>query len=164
MMTGRFTEKMCIYCKQAQSTRRGDHVPPQCFFPKPRHYPLIQVPCCRRCNAMFARDDQRVYKALILKGTQVVDYNRPFMLRFMTRLAKALLYYKTGLTCDSAQITRINDDLTFQGKTSESFGDYKFRFMGIFSSVEVNSSWFIEFYENRQFAVELKGEVYEASF
>lgn len=52
--------QLCIYCGQRESTRKGDHVPPQSFFPSSRMHPLIQVPCCTECNVIISADDERV--------------------------------------------------------------------------------------------------------
>lgn len=50
----------CIYCGLRYSTKKGDHVPPQSFFPEPRGFSLIQVPCCLICNGEFSKVDDIV--------------------------------------------------------------------------------------------------------
>lgn len=55
-----FETKLCIYCQERPSTRRGDHVPPQCFFADARGFKLIQVPCCTKCNVELSKDDEFV--------------------------------------------------------------------------------------------------------
>ena len=49
-----------IYYGQAQTTRKGDHVPPQCLFGEARGHSIIRVSCCKTCNGIFSRDDERV--------------------------------------------------------------------------------------------------------
>jgi hypothetical protein len=55
-----FESELCIYCQKRTSTRKGDHVPPQCFFRNARGFKLIQVPCCTICNVEFSKDDEFV--------------------------------------------------------------------------------------------------------
>lgn len=50
---------LCIYCGQSTSDTK-DHIPPLCFFPKPRPNNLITVPCCQYCNNKLGKDDERV--------------------------------------------------------------------------------------------------------
>jgi hypothetical protein len=52
--------EICIYCNVNPSTRRGDHIPPQCFFKDKRGFPLLQVPCCTECNVKVSNHDQLV--------------------------------------------------------------------------------------------------------
>lgn len=47
----------CVYCGK-QDADTVDHVPPRCLFKEPRPSNLHTVPCCRECNAGFARDDE----------------------------------------------------------------------------------------------------------
>lgn len=57
--------QQCIYCGQAESTRKGDHIPPQKFFKTPRGFSLIQVPCCTECNNKISADDERMRNLLV---------------------------------------------------------------------------------------------------
>ncbi len=54
----------CIYC--GRPAEDGDHVPPQCIFPRPLPADLITVPSCRVCNRRFSVDDEYFRDALAL--------------------------------------------------------------------------------------------------
>lgn len=47
----------CVYCGNKQAST-VDHVPPKCFFPKPRPSNLITVPACWRCNVALEKDEE----------------------------------------------------------------------------------------------------------
>jgi hypothetical protein len=47
----------CVYCSMRESTT-DDHVPPKCFFPKPRPSNLITVPSCLDCNKDAGKDEE----------------------------------------------------------------------------------------------------------
>jgi hypothetical protein len=52
----RFTGKDCAYCGcNAESV---DHIPPRNLFASPQSKDLIAVPCCRKCNNGFSKDDE----------------------------------------------------------------------------------------------------------
>ena len=57
--------EICIYCGERESTRKGDHVPPQCFFGDTRGHALIQVPCCEKCNGESSKDDEIIRNMLV---------------------------------------------------------------------------------------------------
>ena len=57
--------EICIYCNVNLSTRRGDHIPPQCFFKDKRGFPLIQVPCCKECNVKVSNHDQLIRNLVV---------------------------------------------------------------------------------------------------
>jgi hypothetical protein len=50
-------KKRCTYCANDATT--SDHIPPECFFAKPRpdNLNLITVPACASCNNSFGEDD-----------------------------------------------------------------------------------------------------------
>lgn len=58
--------EICIYCQGRNSSRKGDHIPPQCFFRKNRHQELIQVPCCEICNNSYSKQDEKIRNLLVL--------------------------------------------------------------------------------------------------
>jgi hypothetical protein len=66
--------EICIYCQKRLSTRKGDHVPPQCFFVDSRGFNLIQVPCCKKCNVKFSKDDELVRDLL---SAEIRNENHP---------------------------------------------------------------------------------------
>jgi hypothetical protein len=61
----------CIYCDGADG-ESADHVPPKLLFPLPRPSDLITVPCCRRCNQDFQRDDE-YFRAVMLLRRDIAD-------------------------------------------------------------------------------------------
>ncbi len=50
-------KQKCIYCSNEVAATR-DHVPPKCFFPKPRPSDLLTVPCCLGCNKSTEKDEE----------------------------------------------------------------------------------------------------------
>lgn len=56
-------KEKCIYCGKRDATD-PDHVPPKCFFSKPRPSDLITVPSCRKCNNKFSKVDERARNLL----------------------------------------------------------------------------------------------------
>jgi len=62
-MLGKVMKKTCVYCGNPEPTEK-DHVPPACFFPKPRPSDLITVPSCSKCNRSLGIDDERVRNLL----------------------------------------------------------------------------------------------------
>ena len=61
-MSSKFKKKNCIYCDKPATTK--DHVPQECFFPKPAPKNLITVPSCFDCNNSFADDENYVRTVL----------------------------------------------------------------------------------------------------
>jgi len=56
MKRGR-AEDRCIYCGSTEELTR-DHIPPKCFFPRPRPSDLITVTSCRACNQGVEKDEE----------------------------------------------------------------------------------------------------------
>lgn len=56
-MISKNANTICVYCGKEKATT-VDHVPPKCFFPKPRPHNLITVPACRRCNKEAEKDEE----------------------------------------------------------------------------------------------------------
>lgn len=48
----------CVYCGDYADTR--DHVPSKCFLDEPYPDNLKVVPCCRKCNNKFSKDEEYV--------------------------------------------------------------------------------------------------------
>ena len=57
MEGGEAPAQTCIYCLSDRELTE-DHVPPECLFDDVPRVELIAVPSCRKCNGMFARDDE----------------------------------------------------------------------------------------------------------
>src|SRR3990167_558673 len=57
---------MCVYCGDNPGTTR-DHVPPQNLFPSPKPVNMVTVPCCKKCQAKFKKDED-VFRAWITFG------------------------------------------------------------------------------------------------
>ena len=47
----------CVYCGKVRVLTK-DHIPPKCFFAKPRPSNLITVPSCKECNLGRSKDDE----------------------------------------------------------------------------------------------------------
>ncbi len=50
-------KQTCTYCGVI-SELTVDHVPPKCFYPKPRPSDLITVPSCLKCNQDVGKDEE----------------------------------------------------------------------------------------------------------
>jgi len=57
----------CIFCGAISDLTR-DHVPPKCFFPKPRPSNLVTVPSCLRCNNRSGLDEEHFLATLMFSG------------------------------------------------------------------------------------------------
>jgi hypothetical protein len=75
--------QLCVLCGEQPATKgEGDHLPPQCIYPKPRPLgiPWNKVPACIPCNNGGSKDDEQ-FKLIIGLSTgefqedrqQVVD-------------------------------------------------------------------------------------------
>ncbi|MCW9709260.1 hypothetical protein [Fodinibius salsisoli] len=47
----------CIYCLERDANSK-DHTPPKNLFPKDKRNDLITVPCCKKCNRSFSKDEE----------------------------------------------------------------------------------------------------------
>jgi hypothetical protein len=63
----------CIYCGSDKEMTK-DHVPPKLLFPEPRPNDLFTVPCCKKCNSSFSKDDE--YFRGILVSCESVYYDK----------------------------------------------------------------------------------------
>jgi len=57
--------KNCIYCG-SNVNMTVDHIPPKNLFSNPRPQ-LITVPCCKKCNLSFSKDDEYLRLQLSLR-------------------------------------------------------------------------------------------------
>jgi len=61
------TGQLCVLCGERPATKGdGDHLPPQCIYPKPRPLgiPWNKVPACTPCNNAGSPDDEQ-FKLII---------------------------------------------------------------------------------------------------
>jgi 5-methylcytosine-specific restriction endonuclease McrA len=68
---GSYVRKLdCAYCGVRKSSKKGDHIPPQSLYPKPRkpNLQLHAVPSCEECNNPASRDDE-IFKVIISVDT-----------------------------------------------------------------------------------------------
>lgn len=59
--------RLCVLCGVNAATQgKGDHLPPQCLYPKPRvpNVTLNAVPACTGCNSTGGKDDE-IFKVII---------------------------------------------------------------------------------------------------
>lgn len=59
--------QLCVLCGDQPATEgEGDHLPPQCIYPKPRpiNVPWNKVPACIPCNNAGSKDDEQ-FKLII---------------------------------------------------------------------------------------------------
>ena len=99
----------CVYCGIASEVTR-DHVPPKCFFPKPRPSDLVTVPSCKHCNISGSKDEEFFLVSLMfgdagLKDTGIAMWNSqlPRMLKRHrgVRLAITKMMSEINLTSPS---------------------------------------------------------------
>lgn len=58
------SEKTCIYCRSGEDMT-VDHIPPKALFPEPRPSNMVTVPCCKKCNESFSKDDEYFRNVLV---------------------------------------------------------------------------------------------------
>lgn len=58
----------CIYCLEKEANSK-DHTPPKALFPKNKRNDLITVPCCKKCNRSFSKDEE-YFRAVISSSGQ----------------------------------------------------------------------------------------------
>ena len=60
--------QICVLCGVGKSTKKGDHLPPQCIYPAPRkpNLELHKVPACAICNNAGAKHDEEFKVVLSL--------------------------------------------------------------------------------------------------
>lgn len=66
-MSNTRTVQLCVLCGEQPATKGdGDHLPPQCIYPKPRPLgvPWNKVPACTPCNNAGSPDDEQ-FKLII---------------------------------------------------------------------------------------------------
>ena len=56
-MKKKIKKGICVYCGKLKEITK-DHVPPECFFPKPKPSNLITVPSCVECNRGAGKDEE----------------------------------------------------------------------------------------------------------
>lgn len=105
-------ELLCIYCGVEYSSPEGDHIPPAAFFPRPRTFQIIQVPCCVNCNIAFSKYDQDARNLLVqLEGSDRADTVRDQLLERSFRDLKRDEQFMTNFILrhiDLASIPRVN--------------------------------------------------------
>lgn len=67
-------EKTCIYCGSSEDMTI-DHIPPKALFPEPRPSNMLTVPCCKKCNELFSKDDEYFRTALVSHVSVYFDPN-----------------------------------------------------------------------------------------
>jgi len=68
------SEKSCIYCGSSKDMT-VDHIPPKALFPEPRPSNMLTVPCCKKCNESFSKDDEYFRTALVNHASVFSDPN-----------------------------------------------------------------------------------------
>ena len=58
------SDRFCIYCGSSEDMT-VDHSPPKALFPEPRPSNMLTVPCCKRCNESFSKDDEYFRTVLV---------------------------------------------------------------------------------------------------
>ena len=66
--------KRCIYCGSDEDMT-VDHVPPKALFPEPRPSNMLTVPCCKKCNESFSKDDEYFRTVLVSHVSVCTDPN-----------------------------------------------------------------------------------------
>jgi hypothetical protein len=68
------SKKTCIYCGSCENIT-VDHIPPKALFPEPRPSNLLTVPCCKKCNESFSKDDEYFRTVLVSCAAVYSDPN-----------------------------------------------------------------------------------------
>jgi len=68
------SEKSCIFCGSSEDMT-VDHIPPKALFPEPRPSNMLTVPCCKRCNELFSKDDEYFRTVLVSHASVCSDPN-----------------------------------------------------------------------------------------
>ena len=68
------SEKSCIYCGSGEDMT-VDHIPPKALFPEPRPSNMLTVPCCKKCNESFSKDDEYFRTILVSHASVSSDPN-----------------------------------------------------------------------------------------
>ena len=68
------SEKSCIYCGSSEDMT-VDHIPPKALFPEPRPSNMLTVPCCKKCNESFSKDDEYFRTVLVSHASVSSDPN-----------------------------------------------------------------------------------------
>ncbi|MHC4535752.1 MAG: HNH endonuclease [Planctomycetota bacterium] len=58
------SKKSYIYCGSGKDMT-VDHIPPKALFPEPRPSNMLTVPCCKKCNESFSKDDEYFRTVLV---------------------------------------------------------------------------------------------------
>ena len=82
----------CVYCHSNADLTR-DHVPPKCFFPKPRPADLITVPACRRCNQHHEKDEEFFLASLMFSDAGIGEAGRALW----QQTVRSMLFRKRGV-------------------------------------------------------------------
>lgn len=107
---------ICIYCGQNETTRRGDHVPPQCLFGQGRSHSLIQVPCCPICNENFSRDDERARN--LLTSLDVTEDHPLIETQLRDKRNRSLVKTKADGTVTDANLRHMLDSSSLKQRLS----------------------------------------------
>lgn len=67
-------KKTCIYCGICENMT-DDHIPPKALFPEPRPSNMLTVPCCKKCNKSFSKDDEYFRTTLVSQASVWSDPN-----------------------------------------------------------------------------------------
>jgi hypothetical protein len=76
-MTGKgksHSKRSCIYCRSDEDMT-ADHIPPKALFPDPRPSNMLTVPCCKKCNESFSKDDEYFRTVLVSHASVCSDPN-----------------------------------------------------------------------------------------
>jgi len=68
------SEKSCIFCGSGEDMT-VDHIPPKALFPEPHPSNMLTVPCCKKCNESFSKDDEYFRTVLVSHASVYSDPN-----------------------------------------------------------------------------------------
>ncbi|UQI42168.1 hypothetical protein [Vreelandella venusta] len=101
-------KQLCVLCGVREASRKGDHLPPQSLYPKPRkpNVELHKVPACQECNNPAGVDDEE-FKIIIglttgefrSNGAEIID-SMGRTIGFNKRLARQIFSTKKETYAD----------------------------------------------------------------
>ncbi|AZF17001.1 hypothetical protein [Pseudomonas sp. R3-18-08] len=95
------TVQLCVLCGEREATKgEGDHLPPQCIYPKPRPLgiPWNKVPACTPCNNAGSLDDEQFKLIIGISTGEFRENQQPVIDSLAATIAKNMRLARQVLT------------------------------------------------------------------
>lgn len=95
------TVQLCVLCGEREATKgEGDHLPPQCIYPKPRPLgiPWNKVPACTPCNNAGSPDDEQFKLIIGISTGEFRENQQPVIDSLAATIAKNMRLARQVLT------------------------------------------------------------------